>query len=576
VTALALVPVGLGGTAPVAGAASPPAWSLMPSPSPAVAGSAFDGVSCVSPTYCVAVGSYQDGSAAQTLVETWDGSTWSVTPSPSLGESGSLTAVFCFSTDSCLALGSAGGQTLVESWDGTAWSLAPSTSPSGGGYQLNGFSCVSPSYCTGVGYNQSTAGPLVETWDGSAWSVVPAPTYLGEPSLLSSVSCASSTSCVAVGQSASFYNLAETWDGTSWSLWAPPLPTAVAFGGGRPHLLGASCASPTFCVAVGEYAVAHVESGFGPWPLIDAWDGGAWSLMPVPNPVEGDTFTQVSCASPDSCVAIGTGTDGSPIAETWDGGTWSGTALPNPGTPSQLVGISCASPANCVAVGSLGSGSTEEALAESDIALTPTVTSTASAQFTVGSEASFVIAASGFPTPALSESGALPAGVTFTDNGNGTATLSGAPATGTGGTYPLVITASNGITPAAVQDFTLTVDEAPSFTAETPPLRATARELYTYTFAASGFPAPSYSLGGGSPSWLSIDAATGTLSGAVPTNARSFTYSVTAANSVGSVTAGPFTVTVRHAKGHHHGQRRTKNRKGPYYGHRHYVPWSGG
>ena len=36
----------------------------------------------------------------------------------------------------------------------------------------------------------------------------------------------------------------------------------------------------------------------------------------------------------------------------------------------------------------------------------------------------------GFPTPTVSESGALPGGVTFTDNGNGTATLSGTPAAG--------------------------------------------------------------------------------------------------------------------------------------------------
>lgn len=232
---------------------------------------------------------------------------------------------------------------------------------------------------------------------------------------------------------------------------------------------------------------------------------------------------------------------------------------------SQLAAVSCVSPTYCVAVGSLGSGATEQALAESDIALTPTVTSTAGAQFTVGYGTSFVITATGFPAPALSESGALPAGVTFTDNGNGTATLSGVPAPGTGVTYPLVITASNGVTTAAVQDFTLTVDEAPSFTAATPPLTATASELYTYAFAASGCSGPSYSLGAGSPSWLSIDATTGTVSGKVPTNAGSFTSSVTAANSVGSVTAGPFTVTVVSAKGHHHGQRHGRHGNGHHH-----------
>ena len=72
----------------------------------------------------------------------------------------------------------------------------------------------------------------------------------------------------------------------------------------------------------------------------------------------------------------------------------------------------------------------------------------------------------GFPTPALSETGALPTGVTFVDNGDGTATLAGTPAAGTGGTYPLTITAANGVLPDATQSFTLTVAaaEAPAIT----------------------------------------------------------------------------------------------------------------
>ena len=48
-----------------------------------------------------------------------------------------------------------------------------------------------------------------------------------------------------------------------------------------------------------------------------------------------------------------------------------------------------------------------------------------------GQAGSFTVTTKGFPTAALSESGTLPSGVTFTDNGNGTATLSGTPAAGT-------------------------------------------------------------------------------------------------------------------------------------------------
>ena len=79
----------------------------------------------------------------------------------------------------------------------------------------------------------------------------------------------------------------------------------------------------------------------------------------------------------------------------------------------------------------------------------PAITSAASATFTVGQAGSFTVTTKGFPAAALSESGALPSGVTFIDNGNGTATLSGTPAAGTGSLVPysLTITASNGVAP---------------------------------------------------------------------------------------------------------------------------------
>jgi len=89
------------------------------------------------------------------------------------------------------------------------------------------------------------------------------------------------------------------------------------------------------------------------------------------------------------------------------------------------------------------------------------------------------------------------------------------------------------------------VDRAPAFVSATPPLTVLAGQSYTYGFAASGFPAPSYSLGAGAPPWLSISPATGMLSGTVPTNISSFSYSVLATNGVGSpASAGPFTVDV--------------------------------
>ena len=96
----------------------------------------------------------------------------------------------------------------------------------------------------------------------------------------------------------------------------------------------------------------------------------------------------------------------------------------------------------------------------------PAITSPSSTTFTVGSPGTFTVTTTGFTPPAtLTETGALPTGVSFVINGNGTATLAGTPATGTAGTYPLTITATNSVS-SATQSFTLTV-AAPAVAAPT-------------------------------------------------------------------------------------------------------------
>ena len=87
----------------------------------------------------------------------------------------------------------------------------------------------------------------------------------------------------------------------------------------------------------------------------------------------------------------------------------------------------------------------------------PTITSADSATFPVGMAASFMVTTTaGYPTATvLTESGALPSGVSFTDNGDGTATIAGTPSDT--GNYPITITANNGVAPNPTQSFTLTV-----------------------------------------------------------------------------------------------------------------------
>jgi hypothetical protein len=84
----------------------------------------------------------------------------------------------------------------------------------------------------------------------------------------------------------------------------------------------------------------------------------------------------------------------------------------------------------------------------------PTITSVAAKGFTLGAPGTFTVTATGVPAPAFSESGALPAGVTFNRT---TGVLSGVPTSGTTGDYPITLTALNGVPPNATQNFVLSV-----------------------------------------------------------------------------------------------------------------------
>jgi len=97
----------------------------------------------------------------------------------------------------------------------------------------------------------------------------------------------------------------------------------------------------------------------------------------------------------------------------------------------------------------------------SDVTVPPTITSPNATTFTELLPNSFNVTASGTLPIGYSISGTLPVGVSF-DPVSGL--LSGVPALGSAGVYPLVITASNGTAPDDIQNFTLTVDPAPGGT----------------------------------------------------------------------------------------------------------------
>jgi PKD repeat protein len=172
----------------------------------------------------------------------------------------------------------------------------------------------------------------------------------------------------------------------------------------------------------------------------------------------------------------------------------------------------------------------------------PTITSAATAAATDGSAFNFTVKTSGSPAPALSETGALPSGVTFTDNGNGTATLAGTPGLDQGGVYKLTVTAANTFG-SATQSFTLTVDQAPAITsASSAP--ATHGKTFSFTFTATGYPLPTVTHTGTVKglTYTRGTNGTATLSG-TPTTAGTYTLTITATNSVGTATQ-TFTLTV--------------------------------
>ena len=88
------------------------------------------------------------------------------------------------------------------------------------------------------------------------------------------------------------------------------------------------------------------------------------------------------------------------------------------------------------------------------------------------------------------------------------------------------------------------VDQVPVFALDTPPTTAVVGQTYAYTFSANGTPIPTYALATGAPSWLSINATTGALTGIPPAGTKTFTFSVIASSSAGKATAGPFKVVV--------------------------------
>jgi hypothetical protein len=181
-------------------------WNVTDSLNPGGSYTLFGGVSCVSPASCVAVGSYFDGvSENLTLVESWNGSTWSVSSSPSPGAMNFLAGVSCVSSTRCVAAGEATTAALttevIEYLKGGTWQQADTSAPGTSSDQFNGVSCASSSSCVAVGAATSGAvtDTLIETLTGGSWKVTTSPDPSSSDNSLGGVSCVAKGSCAAAG-----------------------------------------------------------------------------------------------------------------------------------------------------------------------------------------------------------------------------------------------------------------------------------------------------------------------------------------------------------------------------------------
>src|SRR3954449_7752838 len=115
-----------------------------------------------------------------------------------------------------------------------------------------------------------------------------------------------------------------------------------------------------------------------------------------------------------------------------------------------------------------------------------TFTSADNVTFIAGQPNTFTVTVTGKPTPALSVDGALPAGITFQDNGNGTGVLSGTPGPNTSGTYALVFNAEKNKPHGSLQKFTLSVT-CPGVAVQNPAVTTgTAGTPFSQSFTQTG------------------------------------------------------------------------------------------
>jgi hypothetical protein len=195
---------------------------------------------------------------------------------------------------------------------------------------------------------------------GWLWDSLAVPPDEGPGAFLTyDIACPIKGTCVVVGSytDAKGYvqGLIETLSGGKWKAVQAPLPVKTS-GNPEAHLFAVSCASATYCVAVGGFAGAGlVETLSG--------DPSAWKPKPYETLDTPFGLLAVACGAVGACVALSEGDSagtGGGIIERLSNGTWKATSaplpapLPSEAAQAELDTVACPSSHSCVAVGDFG------------------------------------------------------------------------------------------------------------------------------------------------------------------------------------------------------------------------------
>jgi hypothetical protein len=363
-------------------------WAAIEAPLPANASVnpqvRISGMSCPTPSFCTAVGTYLSSSGVQGLLLMWSGGSWTSeeAPSPSNGNNDQLLAVSCPSDGFCVAGGTYAGEIanegLLLKWSGRRWTAdeAPIPENSQSNYtEVTAVSCPSVSYCAAGGdYNPFSQIGMLLTWSGGSWTAIEAPSWTGVTTAVPGVSCPAANDCAAVGNTENSsdeeQDLLLVQNGGGWQAIGAPLP-ANAAANPVAQLLAISCPSTSHCVAVGGYvSTSHGEEG-----QVLTLSNGSWTASQAPSPpasatMPGVYLEGVSCPSNAACVMAGTYYDsaGNASDELLTDVDGHSGAIQAPEPPSsqysgaELWDVSCASSAQCQAAGDYSSPAGQEGM----------------------------------------------------------------------------------------------------------------------------------------------------------------------------------------------------------------------